>query len=131
MALPPASIFDLSARRVIVVDRFAARQLIAEHRAGAVHPVPGDLLAVCWWALLPDPFAEMATIRGPVVWFGAEPTWRRILVVPPTVNRARFELRARALLPPERLWRWYGRVAQGWYRRNASAAQSRHAVAAE
>ena len=108
-----------------------ARQLIAEHRAGAIHPVPGDLLPILWWSMLSDPFATMLTLRGPPVWFGCEPTWRRIMVVPPTSDRLRFEARARALLPPERLWRWYARVAEGWYRRNAPIAQPRHAVAAE
>jgi hypothetical protein len=131
MALPPAQVFDLSARRVIVVDRYTARQLIAEHRAGAVHPVSADIMPLLWWSMVPDPFARMPTLRGPPLWLGAEPTWRRVLVIPPTVDRLRFEARARALLPPERLWRWYGRVAEGWYRRNAPAAQPRYPVAAE
>ena len=119
MSLPPASIFDLSSRRVVVVDRYEARSLIAAHRAGAVHPVPGDILPLLWWSMAPDPFARMPTLRGPPLWFGSEPTWRRILVVPPTSDRLRFEQRVRGLLPPHRLAAWYRAVAEGWYQRNA------------
>ena len=131
MSLPPAPIFDLSARRVLSVHRYEARSLIAAHRAGAVHPVPGDILPMLWWSMAADPFSKMLTLRGPPIWFGAEPTWRRILVIPPTSDRLHFEQRARGLLPPHRLVAWYRAVAEGWYRRNAPAAQPRHAVAAE
>ena len=132
MTLPPAPIFDLSTRHIVVVDRYTARQMIAEHRAGAVHPVPGDILPILWWSLRSDPFATMLTLRGPPVWFGIEPTWRRILIVPPTSDRLRFEQRVRGLLPPHRLAAWYRAVAEGWYRRNTPAlAQPRHMAAAE
>ena len=103
MSLPPALVFDLSGRRVFSIDRYEARSLIAAHRAGAVHPVPGDILPLLWWSMASDPFATMPTLRGPVVWFGTEPTWRRIPVIPPTSDRLRFEQRVRGQLPPHRL----------------------------
>jgi hypothetical protein len=73
MALPPAPIFDLSTRRVVEVDRYTARHLLSEHRAGAVHPVPGDILPLLWWALTPDPGAGMPTLRGPPIYFRPGP----------------------------------------------------------
>ena len=129
MLLPPAPIFDLSTRRVVLVDRYEARQLITEHRAGAVHPVSNDIACILWWSMLPDPFATMPTLRGPALWLGAEPTWRRILVIPSSCDRLRFEARARSLPPPERLARWYAAVVEGW--RSRQQAEPRHASAAD
>jgi hypothetical protein len=135
MSLPPVPVFDMSCRRLVEVDRHDARRLIAEPHAGAVHPVAGDVLPILWWALALDPGANMLTLRGPAVWFGAEPTWRRVLVIPPSsmtcaADRLRFEAKARRLLPPQRLAAWYAAVAEGWYRRH-TMPQARHAVAAE
>jgi hypothetical protein len=65
MSLPPVPVFDMSCLRLVEVDRHDARRLIAEHRAGAVHPVAGDVLPILWWALALDPAANMLTLRGP------------------------------------------------------------------
>jgi hypothetical protein len=121
--------FDLRTRAVVQMERRAASSLLAEHRLAAVAPLSLDLIWLTWEALLPDPFAHMPTLRGPPIYFGPGPLWRRIIVIPPHVAQARFERKCRSAISPSRLMAWHRAVAEGWYRRHGAIPQ--HPVAAE
>ena len=120
------------------MDRDEARARLAAHDVAALSPPPGDLLAICWWAMQPARWSTEAYV-APHILFG-DVLWRRMLILPrcsrDLASRLRFEGKIRSLPPPERLWRWF-RAVEAWHRehadpiRRAQPAQQRHAVAAE
>ena len=88
MAKTSVRVFDLNTRALVELDRYDARHLLSVHRIAAVDPPPGDLLAVCWWSVLPDPGARTVQLREPAIYFGAPPLSRRIVMIPPPVLAA-------------------------------------------
>jgi hypothetical protein len=107
------------------MDRAGACLELADHRIAAVAPLSLDLVWLAWEALLPDPFARMPTLRGPLVYFGpGGPLWRRVICLPrhvlaSPIAQARFERKCRSAISPARLLAWHRAVAEGWHRRQA------------